>query len=98
MSRVNFKFQNGKERKMPSVLADILTRRGIGTYMTRDMVAARQNIAAPAQAREKLDLPDVDSAGDEWNPDLHVASKLKNQNGTWRKKPGAAAHAEDSAE
>lgn len=89
MSRVTFKFKNGKERQMPSVLADVLTRRGMGTYMTRDLVAARPSVPAV----------EVDSAGDEWNPDLHVASKLKNQNGTWRKKPGAAAHAaEESAE
>lgn len=89
MSRVNFKFKNGKERKMPEVLADVLFRRGMGTYMTRDMVASRNSVPAV----------EVDSAGDAWNPDLHVASKLKNQNGTWRKKPGAAAQiAEDNAE
>jgi len=88
MSRVTFKFQNGKERKMHPYVADVLTRRGIGTYMTRDLVASRPQ--APAV--------EVDSAGDEWNPDLHVASKLKNQNGTWRKKPGAAAAAQESAE
>lgn len=85
MSRVTFKYQNGKERKMSSVAADILTRRGLGTYMTRDMVAAR---TPPKIATTE---PDVDSAGEAWNPEFHVASKLKNQNGTWRKKPGAAA-------
>lgn len=88
MSRVSFKFQNGKERKMSSIAADILARRGLGTYMTRDMVASRPEV--PAVAAE------FDSAGQEWNSDLHVATKLKNQNGTWRKKPGAAA--QESAE
>lgn len=86
MSRVSFKFQNGKERKMSSIAADILTRRGLGTYLTRDMVASRPEVSAV----------EVDSAGQEWNPELHVATKLKNQNGTWRKKPGAAA--QESAE
>lgn len=87
MSRVNFKFQNGKERRMPTVLAEVLNRRGMGSYLTRDMVAAPQDHVAAVE---------VDSAGDEWNPDLHVATKLKNMNGTWRKKPGAAA--QESAE
>jgi hypothetical protein len=91
MSRVTFKFKNGKERAMSSVVANILTRRGMGTYMTRDLVADR---TPPKVATTE---PDVDSAGDAWNPDLHVASKLKNMNGTWRKKPGAAA-AQESAE
>jgi hypothetical protein len=94
MARVNFKFtKKGTERKMSEVMADILYRKGYGTYMTRDMVASRQ---APAVATSE---PDVDSAGVQWSADLHVASKLKNQNGTWRKKPGAAAAlAEESGE
>lgn len=86
MSRVTFKFKNGTERKMMAIQADVLAKRGLGTYMTRDLVADRTSVAAI----------EVDSAGDAWNPDLHVASKLKNQNGTWRKKPGAAA--QDKAE
>lgn len=81
MSRVTFKFQNGRERKMSSVAADVLTRRGLGTYLTRDMVADRP----------KSPAVELDSAGEPWNPDFHVATKLKNQNGTWRKKPGGAA-------
>lgn len=100
MSRVIFKFQNGKERKMPTVLAEVLYRKGMGTYLTRDMVASRPTIQ-PLDSRSGNPISDelVDSAGDVWNPELHVASKLKNQNGTWRKKPGAAAHAaEESAE
>src|SRR3546814_1734186 len=32
---------------------------------------------------------ELDSAGDEWNADLHVSTKLQNADGTWRKKPGA---------
>lgn len=78
MPRVSFKFNNGKERNMPAVLADVLSRRGMREYLTRDMVAS---------ARPVLTAVEVDSAGEEWNADLHVATKLKNQNGTWRKKP-----------
>lgn len=82
MSRVTFKFKNGMERKMMAIQAEVLFKRGLGTYMTSDMGNKPAVIKASVE---------VDSAGDEWNPDLHVASKLKNQNGTWRKKPGAAA-------
>lgn len=90
MSRVTFKFKNGMERKMMAIQADLLFKRGLGTYMTSDMGHKPTIIKAPAA--------EVDSTGDEWNPDLHVASKLKNQNGTWRKKPGASAAAQESAE
>jgi hypothetical protein len=82
MSRVTFKFKNGSTRVMHSLAADVLYRRGLGTYMTRDLVADR---TAPALATSE----EVDSAGNPWNAELHVASKLKNQDGTWRKKPGA---------
>ena len=88
MSRVTFRFQNGKERKMSSVAADVLTRRGLGTYLTRDLVADRTPKAPP---------PELDSAGEPWNPEIHVASKLQNNNGTWRKKPGAAQAQADAA-
>lgn len=88
MSRVTFKFKGGQERKMMSIQAEVLFKRGLGTYMTSDM--GHKPMATKVVA-------EVDSAGDEWNPEMHVASKLKNQNGTWRKKPGAAA-AQESAE
>jgi KaiC/GvpD/RAD55 family RecA-like ATPase len=97
MSRVTFKFnKKGTERKMSTMLADILYRKGMGTYMTRDLQAEAKQTA---RTLPNMTAVEVDSAGDAWNPDLHVASKLKNQNGTWRKKPGAAAHAaEESGE
>lgn len=97
MSRVNFKFQNGKERRIPTVLAEVLNRRGMGTYLTRDMVAESTKIPAMQSMGSNQSLDDlVDSAGTVWNAEIHVATKLKNMNGTWRKKPGAAA--QESAE
>lgn len=33
---------------------------------------------------------DVDSTGAEWNPELHASTKAKNQDGTWKKRRGAA--------
>lgn len=33
--------------------------------------------------------PETDSAGAEWNPELHASTKAKNQDGTWKKRRGA---------
>lgn len=33
------------------------------------------------------DTDDVDSAGAKWDENLHVSTKTKNADGTWRKKP-----------
>lgn len=32
---------------------------------------------------------EIDSSGTAWNADIHTATKIRNQDGTWRKKPGA---------
>jgi hypothetical protein len=34
---------------------------------------------------------DVDAKGAPWDATLHTSTKLKNSDGTWRKKPGRAA-------
>lgn len=86
MSRVTFQFKNGTTRQMLPIQADVLAKRGLGTYLTRDMVADR---TPPTIAT--TEGPELDSSGIAWDADLHVASRLKNNNGTWRKKPGAAA-------
>lgn len=80
---VSFKFNNGMEKKMLVAAAEIFRKRRLGTYMTTDMGHQPVIIKAPAV--------EVDSAGQAWDEALHVASKLKNNNGTWRKKPGAAS-------
>lgn len=41
--------------------------------------------------------PETDSAGAEWNPELHASTKAKNQDGTWKKRRGAGK-AEDAPE
>lgn len=40
---------------------------------------------------ETFDPAEVDSTGVEWDATLHTSTKLKNSDGTWRKKPGRAA-------
>lgn len=91
MNRVTFTFKNGYERKMLVAAADVLTKRGLGTYETRDMANMPQVQKNPADASE-IFTPDVqlDSADVSWDANIHVASKLQNKDGTWRKKPGAA--------
>lgn len=39
---------------------------------------------------------ETDSSGTEWNPELHASTKAKNQDGTWKKRRGAAQVAEFS--
>ena len=41
--------------------------------------------------RPLTDTPETDSSGTEWNPELHASTKAKNQDGTWKKRRGAAA-------
>src|SRR3546814_1952286 len=89
--------KTGRERTMPRAHADILARLGRVTYLTRDMAAAL--VQSPIQSKMADVQPveesatnnhgEPDSAGGEWNADLHVSTKLQNADGTWRKKPGA---------
>lgn len=92
--------KTGRERVMPKAHADLLEKLGRVTYLTRDMAAAPiapirpvvEPVSAPAEVPEEIEeaaSAEVDSTGAEWNPDLHVSTKLKNAGGTWRKKPGA---------
>ncbi|WP_288076024.1 hypothetical protein [Pseudomonas sp.] len=45
---------------------------------------------APAVAQALVDTPETDSAGAEWDPELHASTKTKNSDGTWKKRRGAA--------
>ena len=50
------------------------------------------NVRVEHQDEAHLDLkPETDSAGAEWNPELHASTKAKNQDGTWKKRRGAAS-------
>lgn len=57
-----------------------------------DLQASGQlmNARVDPQDEAHLDLkPETDSAGAEWNPELHASTKAKNQDGTWKKRRGA---------
>lgn len=74
----------GEEFEMPDKAARIfinakkLEAVGGMTYQTRALVAAPIHV-------------EVDSAGIAWDASLHTSTKLKNSDGTWRRKPGRAA-------
>jgi hypothetical protein len=82
MERVNFTFKNGHVRVMNMLQAKTLTKLGHGTYQTRMMSAA----PVVAVIEEPVLTAELDSAGEPWDAEIHVATKLKNMNGTWRKK------------
>lgn len=79
----------GEEFELPDRVANVFIKakkvEAVGgmTYQTRALVAAPVQKAAA----ELL----LDSAGMPWDGTLHTSTKLKNSDGTWRKKPGRAA-------
>jgi hypothetical protein len=74
--------KSGRVKSMSPRYAKILTQLGRATYLTRDMVADPTAAAGDAE---------LDSAGQPWNEALHASTKIKNADGTWRKRPGAKA-------
>jgi hypothetical protein len=80
--KITMKMLDGREKAMPEAHARLLAKLGKATYLTRDMVAApaRQE-ATPANA-------EVDTNGAKWDAAIHTSTKLKNADGSWRKKPG----------
>lgn len=96
MAHVEFKYTAGHTRKMLERDAKILSKLGKGSYLTRDLAAYRPVLLQEAMPPEPLqpvpeqeEEEDVDSVGDAWDEAIHVSTKLKNADGTWRKRPGA---------
>ena len=85
-----FDAHSGREKMMEPRFAKILTGIKPQRYMTRDMKAAE-----PADIPVLTDEVELDSAGEAWNEELHVATKIRNVDGTWRKRPGAAKAAHE---
>lgn len=94
-------YPDGSTREMPEQHAKILQHLGRATYraaspsyMTRDM-KAEQVVPMPVsthpaeEVRSEESAKDLDSAGEMWDELIHVSTKLKNADGTWRKRPGA---------
>lgn len=73
------------------------------TYQTRMLQAAPisapvltspPTLASDTNSDHSSDAVELDSEGVAWDAATHVATKLKNADGTWRKRPGAKAAAE----
>lgn len=78
------RYQPGEEFDLPDNVAKVFIKakkvQQVGmTYQTRALLAA------------PVVYVEVDSSGAEWDAVLHTSTKLKNSDGTWRKKPGRAA-------
>lgn len=61
MQKVTFTYKNGRERMLSARDAELLQRLGKGTYLTRDMAAARPVAAVlPAAQNKDVDLDSLD--------------------------------------
>lgn len=80
------RYSPGEEFEMPDKVARVFISKhklaAVGAYQTRALVAAPVEAAASVE---------VDSSGVAWDAALHTSTKLKNSDGTWRKKPGRTA-------
>jgi hypothetical protein len=75
-----------REYRVTPAQAKVLFNIGRATYITRDM---------NAQPVVNVEQFDVDAFGVKWDESLHAASRVKNQDGSWRKRPGAKAEAKE---
>lgn len=57
-----------------------------------------QGLNEPPMGKPLADALETDSSGTEWNPELHASTKAKNQDGTWKKRRGAAKSDEPQVE
>lgn len=77
------RYQPGEEFDLPDKVARVfINAKKLVAYQTRALEAA------PAQAAVSVE---VDAAGIQWDAAVHTSTKLKNFDGTWRKKPGRVA-------
>ncbi|MFY3082027.1 hypothetical protein ACOTF2_18350 [Achromobacter xylosoxidans] len=61
MQKVTFTYKNGRERMLSARDAELLQRLGKGTYLTRDMDAARPVVVVtPAADNKDVDLDSLD--------------------------------------
>lgn len=61
MQKVNFTYKNGRERMLSARDAELLQRLGKGTYLTRDMAAARPlEVVLPVADNKGVDLDSLD--------------------------------------
>lgn len=93
---VNRKFGRylpGEEFDLPDKVARVFINakklQAFDGYQTRALQAASNVAAVMNEYKQKA--AEADSSGAAWDAALHTSTKLKNSDGTWRKKPGRAA-------
>lgn len=59
------KLKNGRCRAFPDAIAKVLVKRGLGTYLTRDMRAAEPAITAPEAAAVVAEVEVASQAPDD---------------------------------
>lgn len=74
----------GEEFDLPDKVARVFVNAKKLAYVGGMTYQTRALVAAPVQV-------EVDSSGAAWDAALHTSTKLKNSDGTWRKKPGRVA-------
>ncbi len=81
----------GEEFELPDKVARVFINakklQAFDGYQTRALQAA-SNVAAVMNEYKQKAVESLDSIGAEWDASLHTSTKLKNSDGTWRKKPG----------
>lgn len=91
---------NGRRKVVNDKIGRALIKAKAAKEVTEDATFNRSMADKPMVTREvgaaSTEAIEVDAAGDEWNADIHAASKVKNQDGTWRKKPGARPASEST--
>jgi hypothetical protein len=79
MDKVDFTFKNGHTRVMAKRQAEILGKLGHGTYLTRDMLAARPIAAAPVVSQPVAIVSQASTEVDEFDAmdkeQLHAIAK-----------------------
>jgi hypothetical protein len=98
------KYKPGDEFELKDVLAKVYIGKHKlqQVYKTRALVAedlqtkqqdVPEETAEVTEAAESTEAagPELDSAGTAWDAETHTSTKLKNSDGTWRKKPGRAS-------
>lgn len=89
---------NKKRKVVNEAVGRALIKVKAAKQVTEDTIVNRSMADKPKVQKAPEVLPELDSAGEAWNPDIHAASKIQNNDGTWRKKPGARTTITESDE
>lgn len=78
------KYQPGEEFELPDKVARVFIN-------AKKVVEAGLSYQTRAMTADMSPKAEVDANGHVWDAALHVSTRAKNADGTWRKKPGRSA-------